>query len=141
MQLTLIDSGRPSRPATVVDAHSVDGGVAIPNSELERATGVARKPEGFCIGDVCFPVRESIDVTVDGEPAVDLAATAAAMHRPVVIDTAAGVAVLGASDAERADALKAGTAPDFTLPGIDGRTYSMSEFRGRKRVLYAYASW
>jgi hypothetical protein len=81
-----------------------------------------RKPEGLCIADVCFPVREPIDVTVDGQPAVDLAAAAAAMRRPVVIDAAAGVAVLGASDVERADALKGGTAPDFTLPGIDGRT-------------------
>jgi hypothetical protein len=141
MQLTLIDAGRPSRPATLVDAHTLDDGVAIPNTDFERATGVMRKPEGLCIADVCFPVREPIDVTVDGQPSVDLAAAAAAMRRPVVIDAAAGVAVLGASDVERADALKGGTAPDFTLPGIDGRTSSLSDFRGRKRVLYAYASW
>jgi hypothetical protein len=141
MQLTLIDSGRLARSATVVDAQLLDDVVAITSADLERATGVSRKPEGLCIGDVCFPVRHPIDVAIDGEPGIDLAAVAAAMHRPLAVDTGAGVAVLGASDNDRADVLKAGTAPDFTLPGVDGRTYSLSEFRGRKRVLYAYASW
>jgi hypothetical protein len=141
MQLTLIDSGRPSRTVTVVNAHRRGDDVAVAVDDLERATGVSRKPEGLCIGDLCFPVRNPIDVEVEGEPAVDLAGAAAAMRRPLVVDLDAGVAVLGASDDERAGALRSGTAPDFTLPGIDGRTYSLSEFRGRKRVLYAYASW
>ena len=29
-------------------------------------------------------------------------------------------------------------APDFTLPGSDGRTYSLKEFRGKKAVVIAW---
>jgi len=29
-------------------------------------------------------------------------------------------------------------APDFSLPGSDGRTYSLEEFRGKKAVVIAW---
>lgn len=41
-----------------------------------------------------------------------------------------------------ADMLKPGTAaPDFTLKDIDGRSVSLSDFKGRKVVLQFWASW
>lgn len=41
-----------------------------------------------------------------------------------------------------ADMLKAGTAaPDFTLNDIDGKTVSLSDFKGKKVVLQFWASW
>ncbi len=35
--------------------------------------------------------------------------------------------------------LKAGdAAPDFTLPGTDGKTYKLSDFKGKKTVVLAF---
>jgi hypothetical protein len=121
MALLLIDGETPDRVATEIDpAHP------------ERAIGWERKPEGLCRDDVCVPVA-----TGD----LDLAGVAAALHRPLVVDEAAGVAAMGASSMTRAAALSSGTAPDFTLPDLSGTEWTLSQFRGRKVVLYAYASW
>jgi peroxiredoxin len=38
--------------------------------------------------------------------------------------------------------LKGKTAPDFTLPALDGQTVSLQEYRGKKKVVISYwASW
>lgn len=33
------------------------------------------------------------------------------------------------------------TMPDFTLPALDGRPVSLSTYRGRKLVVFMWASW
>jgi len=42
---------------------------------------------------------------------------------------------------DRAAALDSGEAPDFTLPDLDGKLHSLSDHRGKKVLLIAYASW
>jgi peroxiredoxin len=32
-------------------------------------------------------------------------------------------------------------APDFTLPDLEGALHSLSDHRGKKRLLIAWASW
>ena len=32
-------------------------------------------------------------------------------------------------------------APGFTLPSLDGEAVSLSEFRGKKLILFMWASW
>jgi len=49
----------------------------------------------------------------------------------------AAVAVLGAGSQERM--LQPGDlAPDFSLPGSDGRTYSLADYRGVRPVVIAW---
>ncbi len=45
----------------------------------------------------------------------------------------------GAARAQAAEPLKAGdAAPDFALPGSDGKTYKLSDFKGKKAVVVAW---
>ena len=49
------------------------------------------------------------------------------------------VALAQAPSAPAAAKLKVGDlAPDFTLPGTDGKTYKLSDFRGQKNVVLAF---
>jgi peroxiredoxin Q/BCP len=49
------------------------------------------------------------------------------------------VALLGAGAAAQAAELKVGdAAPDFSLPASDGKTYKLSEFKGKKAVVIAW---
>lgn len=71
----------------------------------------------------------------------DLEEVAARLDRPLAVDLDEGVAFLGASARGRAARLASLEAPDFTLPALDGRRHSLSQHRGRKVFLVAYASW
>ena len=70
-----------------------------------------------------------------------LAERARAAGRPVALDAGERAAYLGIAARERARALAALEAPDFTLPDLDGRPHSLAAHRGRKVLLVAYASW
>jgi hypothetical protein len=122
MLLTLIDAERPDRATVRIDTEQPDLSLL----------GWERKAEGLCRDDVCVPVSPG---------PLDLDRFATALQRPLVVDVAAGVGALGASAVERGASLRSGTAPDFTLKDLAGREWTLSQFRGRKVVLYAYASW
>lgn len=122
--------------ATTVDS---DSGSSIGVADLLNATGWQLKAEGLCQGDVCVPVRDRNELVVDD--AVDLAAFAKALRRPVVIDAGAGVAALGESTAEVGDKLHNRIAPDFTLADINGQEMTMSKIGRKKKVLVVWSSW
>lgn len=98
--------------------------------------GWERKPEGLCRGEVCVPVPSDV-----ATGPIEASVLARLLQRPVMIDPDERVASFGASAAERADGLRSGAAPDFELPDLDGHLHSLRDFRGKKVVLYAYASW
>jgi hypothetical protein len=106
---------------------------------LARATGWVLKPEGLCRESLCVPVRERAALV--GPDGVDLAAFAAALGRPLALDVEERTAALGTAAADRAGALASLEAPDFSLPDLAGRRHTLSEQRGKKALLIAYASW
>ena len=131
----LIDEGA----LKALDATLEGERVFIPAAALERATGWALKPEGLCRDAVCVPVRERAALV--GAGGVNLAGFAAALGRPLALDVAEGAAVLGTAAADRGAALASLEAPDFSLPDLAGRRHTLSEQRGKKALLIAYASW
>jgi peroxiredoxin Q/BCP len=48
------------------------------------------------------------------------------------------IGVMSWTSAEAAELKPGDTAPDFTLPGSDGKTYSLSSFKGKQAVVLAW---
>jgi AhpC/TSA family len=113
-------------------------GGAVEAASFASATGWELKPEGLCRGDVCVPVRRSV---TDPEGRLVLADLAQAFGRPAVVDAARGVAALGTPVSDRAASMASLTAPDFTLPDLDGNPVSLSDFKRRKVMVLAWSSW
>lgn len=103
------------------------------------ALGWTLDDAGLCRGDVCVPVRDRARlVRGDG---VDLAELARVLDRPLALDVAERMAVLGTSAARRGGDLTSLAAPDFALTDLDGRTHRLSDQHGKKRLLVTWGSW
>jgi hypothetical protein len=135
VSFTIIEDGR----ATEVEARVDEGRILVRADEFERALGWSLEPHGLCRDAACLPLSPASRIVRDG--AVDLTAFAAALERPLASDLDAGVACIGESANERARAMRGGDAPDFTLPDLSGRMHSLGDYRGRKALLIAWASW
>ena len=128
---TVIDDGTLHQAEAVV----VGGSVRI----SPEAIGFELKPEGLCRGALCYPIPAGSTLIADG--ALDLGAFAELSQRPIVFDLDHNAAYLGASSVDRGATLASLEAPDFTLPDLDGKLHSLSDYRGKKVLLVAYASW
>lgn len=122
-----------------VDAVALDGRLLLAPPDLPAATGWKLKPEGLCRDNVCVPVRDRDRLFV-GER-LDIAAVAGALGRLAVVDVEAGIAAIGLANDGRRAALHDHEAPQFTLPDLDGVEHDLGEWRGKKKLLFAFASW
>ncbi len=142
---TLIDAeaeaSAPGAPAPVceIDLRVEGDRLFAESGAFAAATGWSLRDEGFCRGDVCVPVRDRSALVVGG--AIDVAAFAALMDRPLAIDAEAHALALGTAATDRAAHLAQGDAPDFALPDLSGQVHRLSDHRGKKVLLVAYASW
>jgi len=132
---SLIDDGQTSELSATVSG----GRVRLAPQEVRDRLGWELKPEGLCRGDTCIPVRDVEGLA--GEAGIDLGALAGALGRPLALDVEERAAALGTAASERAASMHALEAPDFALPDLAGRMHRLSEHRGKKVLLIAYASW
>jgi hypothetical protein len=134
-QFTLLDEGQVRHVTATINQDRV----RLSAAALQTALGWELKPQGLCKDDRCVPVSGHSDLVTDA--GVDLAAFAELIGRPVAIDTTERVACLVASAGDRSAQLSSLDAPDFTLPDLAGQLHSLSDYRGKKVLLVAYASW
>lgn len=117
----------------------------LPAETLHAATGWELKPEGLCRDEMCIPVppgREPEFVRQDaGRTYVDFRAFADYIGQPYASDESGSIWAFGESPEELRSQILSLEAPDFTLPGYDGREYTLSAFRGRKVLLLLWSSW
>jgi hypothetical protein len=140
MPATILYTDRPPHRADVAPEGE---DLWLTAAELAAATGWELRPEGLCRGEVCVPVPPGgRDRLVSESPRrVNLAGLARRLGQPVVHDDALGVWAFGESWRARREALASLQAPDFTLPDLDGRPHTLSDYRGHKVFLVSWASW
>ena len=102
-------------------------------AELERRTGWAIKPEGACKDERCVLLPPNEDDRLDAR------VLAERLGMPLVRDETTGLLCLGPESGGRAFAST--VAPDLELPDLEGRPFGLKSLRGRKVLLYAWASW
>ncbi len=109
--------------------------------DLGELTGWLLKPEGLCKREICTPLdAAATENWVDGDR-VHASALWESLGRPVLRDADATTWMLGEAAADRSRELESLEAPDFTLPDIEGKLHSLSDFRGKKVFLSTWASW
>lgn len=133
--LTLIEGERTHEVTAEVGVASA----TIAPAMVAATLGWKLESAGLCRGDVCVPVRDRARLV--GARGMDLVELARLLDRPLALDLAERVAVLGASAARRAGDLRSLTAPDFALTDLDGRVRRLSDEHGKKRLLVTWGSW
>ncbi|MEE8406081.1 MAG: hypothetical protein V3S32_02905 [Acidimicrobiia bacterium] len=133
--LVLLDVGKP----TEVEARIDESGVWIEIDGVETALGWELKSEGLCRDGICIPVARRPGLMSDGQ--LNLYALADLLGRPLAHSPEEGAAYLGPAMDLFDHTLETLEAPDFTLPDLEGRPHSLSEQRGLKVLLVAWASW
>ena len=134
-RVTVIDDDRVVEIAARVDGERV----RLDPAALKDALGWAVHDGLLCTDAVCVPLAD--EGTLVSEAGVDLAGFARALDRALAVDVAERAAFLGGSARERGQTLASQQAPDFTLPDLDERPHSLSQHRGKKILLVAWASW
>jgi len=124
-----------------VDADANGGELWLGADDLNHVSGWEYKPQGFCKGDVCVPVPELRKGEFVAGARYNLAALANLLGQPVVTDAEHRAWCFGEAAAQRKRMLTSLDAPDFTLPDLDGKTHSLSDYRGKKVFVVSWASW
>jgi len=106
----------------VTDSLEIDPG------QFLQATGWEMKPEGACRGDVCVPLDDR-----------SLTEVARRLGMALVHEPAHGLWSLG--PAVEPILLAGGQAPDFALPDLVGEVHRLSDQRGWKVLILAWAPW
>ena len=128
-------------PRTVTAGH--DLWLTLP--DLTAASGWELTPEGLCREELCVPlpddkpsrfVREG-----NGESWFNLAEFARQVEQPFAHDDVHHVWYFGLPAWEWRSQLASPLAPEFTLPDLQGKLYSLSDFLGKKVLLACWASW
>ena len=106
---------------------------------LRAVLGWVVKDNALCRAAVCLPLAAHPGVQCNG--AIDLAALAALLRMPLAVSTAHRVISIAESPQDQGAVLRGGTAPDFALADLAGRTHRLSDYRGSKVLLVTWASW
>lgn len=138
-------------PATLQPAAAPVGATGQPTdlwvtlADLKRATGFEVKPQGVCRKELCFPLpkeKRSAFLSKNGAATwFNLTAFARMLHQAVAYDAPHRTWYIGPRPDVQNAFLESLEAPNFTLPDMNGKQHSLSDFRGKKVLLVTWASW
>ena len=108
---------------------------------LSAVNGFELKPEGACLGELCYPLPEAVLVEENGAQWFDLAAFADHIGQPYVADTEAGVWSFAEIPAKRERLLVDAMAPDFEITDRQGNVIRRADLKGKKALIVTWSSW
>ena len=133
------------RPTTVTAEIRGSDDLWLKMSDLKRATGFVVKPQGVCRDELCFPIPKTRKTQFisrqRGVTLFNLSEFARLVKQPLARDGNHDVYYFGPRAAAQNGFLNSLEAPNFTLPDVNGKMRSLSEFRGKKVLLVTWASW
>jgi hypothetical protein len=106
-----------------------------------RLNGFELKPQGACLGELCYPLPEGLLVEQDGESWFDLAAFADHIGQPCVADPEAGAWSFAEIPAKRERLLTDAMAPDFEITDRTGKVIRRADLKGKKALIVTWSSW
>ena len=131
-------------PASLRDSFNDENDLWIRIDNLMESAGLEVKSEGVCFDDTCVPLpklAEEDEFISKDNSLFNISAFSRLMGDPIVRDLKNDVWVIGEGGAGRRENRRSLTAPDFTLPDINGVNYSLSSYLGKKIMLVSWASW
>jgi len=141
-------------PTVIFDGHATELTAASPFqdspdlwvtlADLTRATGYEVKPQGVCRKELCVPLpkNKSDYITKHGSNTwFNLSGFARLTHQAAAHDAMRGAWYFGPRADIQNSYLSSLSAPNFTLPDMNGMMHSLSDFRGKKVLLVTWASW
>jgi hypothetical protein len=129
----------------VVSAPGESNDLWVTLSDLTRATKFVLKPQGVCRDQLCFPIPKARKTEFlrkqSSKTWFNLTEFARLIKQPVAADDKNGVWYFGVRAEDAGGYLASLEAPGFTLPDVNGRMHSLSDYRGKKVLLLTWASW
>lgn len=129
-------------PATLKAAA---GDLWVTLADLKRATGFVVKPQGICRDELCFPIpkgRKDAFLIKQGKTTwFNLSEFARLVRQPAAFDSEQAAWYFGPRAEQQNAYIDSLEAPNFTLPDVNGKPHSLSDFRGKKVLLITWASW
>ena len=107
----------------------------VRRADLPRINEFELKPQGACRADLCIPISRELK---NGDW-FNLTGFARRIRQSYVADS--GVWSFAEIPVVRGDFYQSRVAPDFGVPGRQGRTVHLSDFRGKKVLVVTWASW
>lgn len=126
------------RVTAAASAQIKDGQLWLDPDDFAAASGWKPEPEGLCRGDACIRTNED---WINENGAISLSAFADHLNQPALHDSEKDVWAFGESAGALQDQKQSLTAPDFTLPDLDGKMHSLSDYRGKKVFLFSWGSY
>ena len=107
----------------------------VRSADLPRINEFELKPQGACRADMCIPVAK----TLKNGPWFNLTGFSRKIGQAFVDES--GVWSFGEIPVMRGSFYNSRIAPDFAVPDRKGKIVHLSDFRGKKVLVFTWASW